>query len=226
MIKINKSLDEVIGEISELKHIEESSEKSNVNIRTQIKSIINNCFIRIEFINEYDEYSFKQVIYKITNRLLNEDMDDNQMKKHEVEDLFIKSKLICKENEVRTIEYKNFIEKISEVKSMIEILNQMYNQGYYPDSQFLENINLSTMKGQSNIILSDKIKGMRDILKGWKISIQNLLKNINLNNFENYYLNFFLGDNLVKINKTNLINYLKFIDSKIVIENLVGLESK
>lgn len=58
MIKINKSLEEVVNEISELRHIEESSEKSNVNIRSRVRQIISKYWVEFSLNQEAEEYTF------------------------------------------------------------------------------------------------------------------------------------------------------------------------
>lgn len=145
-------------------------------------------------------------------------------KKHQIEDLYIKSKLICKEQGPKTKEYQSFIEKIAEVKTMTALLNQMRRKGYRPDKEFVESVGLSDMRGETGEMLRDKLKTMRATLGNWERSLGDLFRSIDLANFENYYLSYFLGINLVKLRSANLRHFLKYIDSKIEIGNLGGFE--
>lgn len=61
MVAVNKAMGEIVGDIAELRHIVEASEKSNVNIRTQIQSIIERGEVVVHLSPELDEYSYRWV---------------------------------------------------------------------------------------------------------------------------------------------------------------------
>lgn len=100
----------------------------------------------------------------------------------------------------------------------------MRKNGLTPNESDLEIIRLKTMKGESKISFDDKLAKIKNDLEEWNKKLFELFNGINLNNFENYYLNFFLGLNLVKLSKENLEHYLRFIKPDLQVENLFELE--
>ena len=53
MLEINHSLEVIVEQIPELKHIEQASQKSNVSIRINMNQIIENIKIHIDLEDEY-----------------------------------------------------------------------------------------------------------------------------------------------------------------------------
>ena len=146
-------------------------------------------------------------------------------KSNEIEEFFTKAQLISKESSEKNT-YSKFVSKFQKIKELIKLFNSMVKIGKIPDEELLESIDLSSMKGKSSTEIELKIKKLKEDYKKWNDKIKNMMKNITINDYEDYYISFFLGKNLIKINNRNVWHYIQFIESEIELKKLEGSSGK
>lgn len=111
--------------------------------------------------------------------------------------------------------YNDFVDIISSIKEVIRLLNLMNKIGNIPEKQFYETIDLKSMMGRTGICIKSKIENLKNSLYVWNKRIKTIFKNTKEKSFEDYYLTYIIGKNLIKINKTNYMHYLKYICPKL-----------
>ena len=114
--------------------------------------------------------------------------------------------------------YLTFFNIFSHIQDLVSKLNTLYNQGMQISKYLKSEIDL---KEQEELII--RITSTDEVLKDWIKHIDKIFQNSN--RLENYYMLYFYGKSLVKVNKNNMKHYLKFLSNRIQISKIKSSQS-